>query len=238
MRTALVTGASRGIGLAIARVLAEEGFALTITSRQGDKLAAAAAELEATGAELLAIPGNLADEQAIVEIASRHRERFGRLDVLVNNAGFGYAGPVDEIATKFLDMQLSINLRAMILFYRETLPMLREAGAAGGGLVVNTSSITGKFGTGGLAVYSATKAGIVGFTEAMNQELREAGIKSCVLCPAYVDTELADHVKDRIPAEEMIRVEDLGESVRFLLRLSPQALVPEIMFRGMSEADL
>jgi NAD(P)-dependent dehydrogenase (short-subunit alcohol dehydrogenase family) len=135
-------------------------------------------------------------------------------------------------------MQLAINLRSMILFYREAMPMLREAGRDAGALVVNTSSITGKVGTGGLSVYSATKHGMVGFTEAMNQELRDAGIKSCVLCPAYVDTPLSDYVKDTVAAEEMIRVEDLGESVRFLLRLSSHCVVPELIFRRPTDSDV
>ena len=104
--------------------------------------------------------------------------------------------------------------------------------------MVNTSSITGKVGTGGLGVYSATKHGMVGFTEAMNQELRDANIKSCVLCPAYVDTPLSDYVKDTVPAEAMIRVEDIAESVRFLLRLSPNCIVPELIFRRPADTDV
>lgn len=237
-RTALVTGGSSGIGFGIARVLAEEGFALTLSARRPDKLENAAEELRASGAQVLAAPGNVANEEDIVDVVARHRDAYGRLDVLVNNAGLGIGGPIDEVATKHLDLQLAINLRSMILFYREAMPMLRAAGLGGGALVVNTSSITGKVGTGGLSVYSATKHGMVGFTEAMNQELRDAGIKSCVLCPAYVDTPLSDYVKDSVPAEDMIRVEDIAESVRFLLRLSPHCIVPELIFRRPADSDV
>jgi len=237
-RTALVTGGSSGIGLGIARVLAEEGFALTLSARRPEKLEAAAEEIRASGAQVLTAPGNVANEEDIVGVVDRHRQAYGRLDVLVNNAGLGVGGPIDDLSTKHLDLQLDINLRSMILFYREAMPMLRAAGAEGGALVVNTSSITGKVGTGGLGVYSATKHGMVGFTEAMNQELRDANIKSCVLCPAYVDTPLSDYVKDTVPAEAMIRVEDIAESVRFLLRLSPHCIVPELIFRRPADTDV
>ena len=237
-RAALVTGGSSGIGLAIARVLAEEGFALTLSARRPDKLESAAEELRAAGAQVLAVPGNVAQEEDVMGVVARHHDAYGRLDVLVNNAGLGVSGPIDEVATKHVDMQLAVNLRSMILFYREAMPMLRAAGLDRGALVVNTSSITGKIGTAGLSVYSATKHGMVGFTEAMNQELRDARIKSCVLCPAYVDTALSDYVKDSVGAENMIRVEDLGESVRFLLRLSPHCIVPELIFRRPADSDV
>ena len=235
-RAALITGGSSGIGLAIARILAEEGFALTITARQGDKLERAADELRASGADVLAVVGNVAQEEDIIAIVARHREARGRLDVLVNNAGLGVSGPIDELLTKHLDMQLAVNLRSMILFYREAMPLLRTAGRERGALVVNTSSIVGKIGTALLSVYSATKHGMVGFAEAMNEELRDAGIKSCVLCPAYVDTPMSDHVKDRIAPADMIRVEDVAESVRFLLRLSPNCVVPELIFRRPADS--
>jgi NAD(P)-dependent dehydrogenase (short-subunit alcohol dehydrogenase family) len=231
-RAALVTGASSGIGLGIAKVLADEGYALTITSRRPEKLEAAAAELSALGADVLAVPGNVANEDDVIAVVRAHEDAYGRLDVLVNNAGLGIGGPIGDLQTKHLDLQLAVNLRSMILFYREALPLLR---AAGGALVVNTSSITGKRGTAGLAVYSATKHAMVGFTQAMNEELRDAGIKSCALCPAYVDTELAAYVHDTVPPEEMIRVEDVAESVRYLLKLSPHCVIPEVVFERPGE---
>ena len=108
--------------------------------------------------------------------------------------------------------------------------MLRAAGGEHGeALVVNTSSISGKVGEAELGAYSATKHGIVGFTRAMQRELGPAGIKSCVLCPGFVDTQLSDYVKDTVPAETMIRSEDVAESVRALLRLSRHCVVPEIV---------
>ena len=235
-RAALITGGSSGIGLGIARVLAEEGFALTLSARRPEKLAAAAFELRELGAEVLDVPANVASEEEIAAVVAAHKEAYGRLDVLVNNAGLGIGGPIDDLQTKHLDMQLAVNLRSMIIAYREAMPMLRAAGSEGGALVVNTSSITGKIGAAGLSVYSATKHGMVGFTQAMNEELRDAGIKSCVLCPAYVDTALSDYIKHEVGAEQMITVSDVAESVRYLLRLSPNCVIPELLFRRPADA--
>jgi NAD(P)-dependent dehydrogenase (short-subunit alcohol dehydrogenase family) len=231
-RAAIVTGGSSGIGFAIARMLLEEGYGVTLAARRPDKLEAAAAELGGDGADLIHVPANLASEDAVRDVVAAHRERFGRLDVLANNAGVGVGAPVAEIETKRLDMQLDVNLRAMVLFYRECAEMLRKAGAEHhNALVVNTASIAGKSGDAWVSVYSATKAGMVGFTQSMNKELGNDGIKSCALCPAFVDTNMADWVKDHIPAEKMIRPEDVSEGVRMLLRLSPGCVIPEIVFQ-------
>ena len=230
-RAAIVTGASSGIGLAIARVLGEEGFGVTMAARRPEKLQAAVDGLAAEGFDVHAVPAALSEEAEIQKVVAAHRERYSRLDVLVNNAGVGIGAPVGDILTKHLDMQLSVNLRSIVLFYRECLSMLKQAAAEhSNALVVNTSSISGKRAEAWLSVYSATKHGVVGFTEAMNKELGSSGIKSTALCPAFVDTPMTDFAKGQVAAEEMIRPEDIAESVRFLLRLSPACVVPEMMF--------
>jgi NAD(P)-dependent dehydrogenase (short-subunit alcohol dehydrogenase family) len=230
-KAAIVTGASSGIGLAIADVLGQEGHGLTVAARRPDKLEAAAAGLRAKGYDVEVVAGNLADEDVVRQVVAAHRDRFGRLDVLVNNAGVGVGSTVAELNTKRVDLQLDLNLRSPILFYRETAELLRAAGAEHhNALVVNTASISGKRGEAWLSVYSATKHGVVGFTEAMNKELNGEGIKSCALCPAFVDTAMTDFVKEHVPAENMIRPEDVAESVRMLLRLSPGCVIPEILF--------
>jgi NAD(P)-dependent dehydrogenase (short-subunit alcohol dehydrogenase family) len=230
-KAAIVTGASSGIGLAIARVLGEEGFGITIAARRPEKLDGALKDLQDAGYDVQAVPANVSDEAEIQKVVAAHRDEYGRLDVLVNNAGVGIGAPVAEIQTKHIDMQLSINLRSIVIFYRECMDMLRESAAEHKNtLVVNTSSISGKRGEGWLSVYSASKHGVVGWTEAMNKELSGEGIKSIALCPAFVDTPMTDFVKEHVPAEEMIRPEDIAESVRFMLRVSPACVVPEIMF--------
>jgi NAD(P)-dependent dehydrogenase (short-subunit alcohol dehydrogenase family) len=213
-------------------MLRDEGHGVTIAGRRPDKLERAVAMLAGDGREIVAAPANVAEEDAITAVVAAHRDRFGRLDVLVNNAGVGIGAPVAEIETRRLDRQLDVNLRSTILFYRECAELLRAAGAEhGSALVVNTSSISGKRGEAWLSVYSAAKAGVVAFTEAMNAELGGDGIKSCALCPAFVDTPLTDYIKPEIPAEEMIRAQDIAEAVRMLLRVSPACVIPEIVFQ-------
>jgi NAD(P)-dependent dehydrogenase (short-subunit alcohol dehydrogenase family) len=229
-KVALVTGASSGIGLAIATMLAAEGYDLTVASRTAAKLELAAAGLAERGTEVHAVAADLREEAEIARVVVAHRERFGRLDLLVNNAGLGIHGAIDDYPTKHMDLQLTLDLRAPMIFYRETIDLLRAAGAEHrNALVVNVSSTAGKHGVPGIAVYSAVKHGVVGFTEAMNRELSAAGIKSCALCPGFVDTELADYSQNPVPAEEMIRPLDVAESVRALLRLSPTCVLPEIV---------
>ncbi len=230
-RAALVTGGSSGIGLAIARALGEDGYGVTLSARRPDKLEQAAAALAADGIDVEAVPANMAEEADIVELVGRHRERFGRLDVLINNAGMGIGGPIAEQDAKKLDMQLAVNLRALFLTTRECLPMLKEAGAEHRkALIANTASIAGKSGQGWLAAYSATKFGVVGFTQALHKEHASDGIQATALCPGFVDTAMTDWVKESVPKEQMIQPSDIAEAVRYLLRTSPACIVPELQF--------
>jgi NAD(P)-dependent dehydrogenase (short-subunit alcohol dehydrogenase family) len=235
---AIVTGASSGIGLAIARMLGEEGYALTLAARRPDKLREAADGLRGDGFEVQDVAAMLSEEDAVKQVVAAHGDRYGRLDVLVNNAGVGIGATVGEIVTRRLDMQLDVNLRTIVLFYREAIELLRATvKEAGGAQVVNTSSISGKRGQAWLSVYSATKAGVVGWTEAMNKELAPEGIKSCALCPAFVDTPMTDFAKaNGVEAEAMIRPQDIAESVRLLLKVSPACLIPEIIFERPGDA--
>jgi NAD(P)-dependent dehydrogenase (short-subunit alcohol dehydrogenase family) len=235
-RAALITGASSGIGLAIARVLGEEGYALTVAARRPEKLESAAESLRGEGFEVLAVPANMTDEEALIGVFAKHRDAYGRLDALVNNAGVGIGAPMAEIQTKHLDMQLGVNLRALIVGTREGLPMLREAGAEHGkALIVNTASIAGKTGQGWLSIYAATKAAVINFTESTHREAGGEGVQCTALAPAFVDTPMTEFAKGQVPGEEMIRPEDIGEAVRFLLRTSRNCHVPEIVFTRPGE---
>jgi NAD(P)-dependent dehydrogenase (short-subunit alcohol dehydrogenase family) len=230
-RAALVTGGSSGIGLAIARALCEDGYGVTVSARRPDKLETAAAGLRDEGFDVHVVPAQMTDEEQIGALFASHRDRYGRLDVLVNNAGVGIGEAMHEITTKKLDIQIGANLRGVIIATREGLPMLREAGAEHGkALIVNTASIAGKAGQAWLSVYSATKAGVVGFSQATQRECAHDGIQVTALCPGFVDTAMTEFVKEQVPAEEMIRPEDIAASVRFLLSTSQACLVPEIVF--------
>jgi len=235
-RAALVTGASSGIGFAIASMLGEEGYAVTAAARRPDKLADAVERLRAAGHDVEEVAGNMADDADVERVVAAHRERWGRLDVLVNSAGVGIGAAVGDIQTKRVDTQLDVNLRAVILFYRECAELLRAAGAEHrNALVVNLSSISGKTGQPWLSVYSATKAAVIGWTQAMNKELVGDGIKSVALCPGFVDTPMTEFVREHVSPEEMIRPEDIAEGVRFVLRTSPYCVVPEIVFQRPGE---
>jgi NAD(P)-dependent dehydrogenase (short-subunit alcohol dehydrogenase family) len=237
-RSAIVTGGTRGIGRAIADALVQEGYSLTITGRRPDGVEQAVAELQGAGADVHGVALNHTDPEAPKEIVNRHSARFGRLDVLVNNAGVGIGAAADEHQTKFVDMQLDLNLRAIILFYRETIGLLKTAAAeTGQSHVINLSSISGKSGQPWLSVYSATKAAVVGYTEAMSKELASVHIKSTAFCPGFVDTDMTEFVREQVPPEEMIQPQDIVEGVRFVLRLSPGCTIPEIVFMRPSESS-
>jgi short-subunit dehydrogenase len=224
VKSALVTGGSSGIGLALARMLREEGFELTLVARQPEKLAAAAAEV---GAE--AVAANLALEEECVRAVAAHAGRWEGMDVLVNSAGIGVGGSFASQDTKRIDLQLDVNLRGALLVTREALPLLRMSG----GLVVNLASIAGTIPTPGLAVYGATKAALISFTNSLNREEADAGVRATAICPAFVATRMTDWTG--IPAEEMIQLEDVVELVRTVLHLSPRARVPQIVIERVGD---
>ncbi len=218
MPSALVTGGSSGIGLAIARMLRDEGYDLTLASRTREKIEAAAAEL---GAQPVA--ADMGKEDDCIRAVALHNERFGGMDVLVNSAGIGIAGTVESLQTKHIDLQLGVNLRGLLLVTREAIPLLKESR----GWIVNLASIAGTTATPGLTVYGATKAAVIAITRSQNAELDGDGVRSIALCPGFVDTPMASW--SGLAAEEMIQPEDCAEIVRMCLRLTPHARIPQIV---------
>lgn len=225
MRSALVTGGSAGIGLALARMLKDEGYGLTLAARRPEPLAEAAQEL---GAEQVA--ANLADPDECVRAVAAHAERFGGMDVLVNSAGIGIGGSFGDQATKAIDLQLGVNLRAALVVTRESLPLLR----ASGGHVINLASIAGTIPTSGLAVYGATKAALISFTHSLNREEEEHGVRATAICPGFVATRMTEWTG--LPEEEQIQPSDVAELVRTILHLSPKARVPQIVIERLGDA--
>jgi len=221
-RAALVTGGSSGIGLAIAQLLRDEGYDLTLVSRTPEKIEAAAAKLGA-----VAVVANVADPDDCARAVAAHHERFGRLDVLVNSAGVGLGGLVEDLDLKKLDLQLDINLRGLFLVTQAAIPLLRETR----GWIVNLASIAGTLPTPGLATYGATKAAVIALTRSLNAELDTAGVRAIAICPGFVDTPMAQW--SGLEQEEMIRPEDCAEVVRMCLRLSPAARIPQVVIERM-----
>ena len=224
-RSALVTGGSSGIGLAIARMLRDEGFELTIAARTAEKLEAAASDLAA-----LAVAANVGREEDCERMVAAHADRYGGLDVLVNSAGVGIGGNVAELSAKQWDLQLGVNLRGLFLVTRAAIPLLRESH----GLVVNVASLAGTIAAPGLAAYGAAKAGVISLTRSLNAELEAEGIRVTAICPGFVDTPMAAWTA--MASEEMIQPEDCAEIVRALLRLSPAARVPQVVIERLGSS--
>jgi NAD(P)-dependent dehydrogenase (short-subunit alcohol dehydrogenase family) len=218
MKSALVTGGSSGIGLAVARALHEEGYALTLAARKLDRLEAARDEL---GAEI--VTADVSREQDCISLVAAHAELHGGLDVLVNSAGLGIGRSISDLSTKYWDLQFAVNLRGTFVITREALPLLRKTN----GYVVNLASIAGTIPTPGLAGYGASKAAVISFTRSLAREEAATGVRATAICPGFVDTPMTEWTG--IAGNEMIQPEDCAEIVRSLLRLSPFARVPVVV---------
>jgi len=238
-RAALVTGGSGGIGLAIARRLAESGYAVTISGRREEKLLKAAEGLADDDLKVEAVVADVTSEEAVVELVAEHQRQWGRLDCLVNNAGIGIGAPIDQIQTKHFDLQVAVNLRALVVATRESMGMLKRAGEEHGkALVVNLASLAGVDSPPWLSVYGATKAAVIGFSRSTQKELVGSGVAVTAICPGFVATDMTEFAQETVPAEEMMQPEDLAEAVSFLLKVSPACAVPElVMARPVAGPD-
>ncbi len=224
MPSALITGGSSGIGLAIARALREDGYELTLVARRPEPLEEAAAQLDA-----LAVPANLGDADECVRVVAAHAERYGGMDVLVNSAGIGVGGTFAEQDTKKIALQLDVNLRATLVITRESLQHLRVSR----GQVITLASIAGTIPTPGLAVYGATKAALIAWTTSLNREEAEHGIRATAISPGFVATRMTEWTG--LPDEEQISPDDIVALVRAVLSLSPMARVPNIVVERLGD---
>jgi short-subunit dehydrogenase len=213
---ALITGGSSGIGLAIAEDLAASGMRVSIAARDPARASLA-------GAHLIAV--DLGDAAAAAGAVDSHVRAHGRLDVLVNAAGTVRAERVDELTIEALDAQIAVNLRATVAVCTAALPHLRVQR----GLIVNVASILGLQGDPALAVYSATKHAIVGYSRSLAEALRRDGVRVTALCPGYVATAFSAAMQELVPADEMVQPADCARAVRMLLELTPQTFVPELV---------
>lgn len=207
-------------------MLRDEGFELTLVSRRPEKVEAAATELGAA-----AVTANVADEGDCARIVTEHRDRFGSLDMLVNSAGVGVGGRIEDLPAKHLDLQLDVNLRGLFLVTQAAIPLLRESQ----GWIVNLASIAGTVPTPGLATYGATKAAVIALTRSLNAELDGDGVRTIALCPGFVDTPMARW--SGLAQDEMIRPEDCAEVVRMCLRLSPAARIPSVVIERVGSMN-
>jgi NAD(P)-dependent dehydrogenase (short-subunit alcohol dehydrogenase family) len=224
--SALITGGSSGIGLAIGRMLRDEGYELTLASRTAEKVESAAGDLGAT-----AIAADVSKAEDCERVVREHVERAGGLDLLVNSAGIGIAARVEDAQLKHIDRQLNINLRGLVLVTQAALPHLR----ATKGWIVNLASIAGTQPVPILPIYAATKAAVISLTHSLNADLDADGVRSIAICPGFVDTPMADFTG--LGSDEMIQPEDCAEVVRMCLRLSPRARVPQVVIERVGSEN-
>lgn len=224
-KVALVTGASRHIGRAIALRLADEGMRIVLAARNFDDLEHVAGEVEHRGGEAEVARCDLTEEPTADWLANVAKERFGGLDVLVNNAGGGDMYPLDEASAAHLDEVVGLNLRSVIQLCRACLPLLSEPP---GGTVVNISSMAGVHCSPGASAYSASKAGILGWTESLFEEVRHRGVKVSAICPGFVDN------LDRW-GDKGMTPEDVADAVHYVASASPRCCPIRIHLRDQVE---
>ncbi len=232
-KSALVTGGSRGIGLGIATRLAELGYSLTITARTQETLDAVEPTLRAAGApHVVSVSADLADRESADKIVAVHREHFESMDALILNAGVGTAGSIADYPMRRFDKTLDVNLRAPFTLLQSSIPLLRAAAEQNpgtGAKVIALASLAGVYSEAGLGIYGATKAAMLSLIDTLNSEESSNGVTGTSIAPGYVDTDMSDWTKGKIPADTMIQVADIVELATSILKLSFRAVVPRIV---------
>lgn len=224
---ALVTGAGRGIGAAIARKLAELGAVVVIAGRNRQSLDASAAAMSDSGSAIDVMACDIQDLRSVEQLASQVEQKHGRLDILVNNAGVGVFGkPLHELDPGDWDRVLNTNLRGVYYMIRSFAPIMI---AARSGHIINISSLAGKNPVPKGAAYSASKWGLNGLSYSAAEELRAFGIRVSVVCPGSVDTDLSPHEgKDK---SKMLKSQDVAHVVEMLVTQTPESFVSEVLIR-------
>jgi NADP-dependent 3-hydroxy acid dehydrogenase YdfG len=235
-KVAIVTGASAGIGDACARALAGAGARLVLTARRNDRLEALKGELESRGGQAVIVVGDATDERTAIECVKAGTDAFGRIDILINNAGAGnYKNLVDTSASEY-DELMDTNVRSTFLFTRHVVPVMLKQKS---GTILMISSMAGLYGFGGEAVYCMTKFAQVGFAQALDRELRASGIKVGAICPGGVKTEFAlgkGRTLQGVAASDMLEPEDVASVVLMACTQSPGSRIIEVQMRTMGES--
>ncbi len=225
-KVAIVTGASRGIGLAIARKLAGLGAKLSLCARSADQLENVAHELKGMGAEVVIVPTDVTSGRDILSLVEDTKQALGAIDILVNNAGIGYFGPFYEAPEAAWDSVLDTNLKSVILLSKAVAKGMIERRT---GHIVNIVSLAGKNAFAGGAIYCASKWGLLGMTECMAEDLRAFGIRVSAICPGTVATDFSPHAgKD---PRKMLRPDDVAHVVEMIVTQAPQSFISEVLLR-------
>jgi 3-oxoacyl-[acyl-carrier protein] reductase len=225
-KLAVVTGASRGIGFAIARRLAQLGTNLGVCARDAHRLASAKSELEREGTKVLAIAADLSKPGEIKSFVARVEQSLGPVDILINNAGVGYFAPVQDATEENWDAVLDTNLKAVFLLSKAVAKGMIQRKT---GHIVNIASLAGKNAFAGGAVYCASKWGLLGLTECMAEDLRGHGIRVSAVCPGSVATDFSPHTgKD---PGKMLQPQDIAHAVEMIVTQEPQSFISEVLLR-------
>jgi NAD(P)-dependent dehydrogenase (short-subunit alcohol dehydrogenase family) len=223
-KTALITGATQGIGLAIARSLAAEGCNLIICGRNESRLSKVAAELSRQKIRALAIKCDVRDEQSVINMIAAIRKKFGNLDILVNNAGIAHASrPVSRLSPRDWNDVIATNLTGMFLVTHAALPLMKR-----GSVIANNLSIAAKRVFPGSAAYNASKHGALGFTSTLREELRQQGIRVIALLPGATDTAIWDTLWPTAPRKKMISPETVAQALVNALKLPENTAMEEM----------
>lgn len=226
---ALVTGASRGLGRAIALALGEAGWNVGICSRSADGVARTLADLRAAGIRADGLAADVSSEADVAALAAHVERTLGPVDTLVNNAGVLHAKPFEELTLAEWDESFGTNVRSMYLVTRAVLPAMRRRRQ---GTIVNIASLSARGGFVGGSAYTATKHAVLGFSRSLMLELRDEGVRVITICPGSIDTEMIQRQEmfERDPAR-ILRAEDVAQTVLHAIRLPPRALVSELDIR-------
>ncbi len=227
-KVAIMTGGSRGIGRAISVALAGEGAMVVLSGRIEADLAETALRVKEAGGVPQIVTTELADEQSIKNLVTTTAKSFGRLDILINNAGITHSAPLDETRTEDLDRCWTVNARAPFLLCREALPLLKRAERA---TIVNISSVVGVKGYPLQSAYTASKHALRGMSIALAEELRGSSVRVHVICPGGVDTEMVSRVRPDINKDELIGPDEVAELVLYLVTHRGNAVVDELHIR-------
>ena len=226
-KLAVITGASRGIGYAIAEALASAGSHLVITSRKAADAESAAEKLAAHGVRLLPIQCDVRDEVAVERLFAAVKDDFGHVDILVNNAGHSHAAlPIEQLPTKIWQETIATNLTGTFLCTRAALPLMQK-----GSTIVNNISVVAYQIFPNSAAYIASKAGALAFTNALREELRDRGIRVMALVPGATDTDIWQQFWPEAPREKMVPPKDIADVVVAALRMPEIGSVDEIKIR-------
>jgi 3-oxoacyl-[acyl-carrier protein] reductase len=232
----LITGASAGIGQASARALAVEGARLVLTARRQDRLETLKKTVEALGGQAVIVSGDAREESTAIKAVKAATDAFGRLDILINNAGMGNYKKLEDTTAAEYDELMDTNVRSTFLFTRQAVPVMRQQKS---GTILMISSMAGIHGFGGESVYCMTKFAQVGFAQALDRELRESGIKVGAICPGGVKTEFAlgkGRTEKGVEQSGMLEPEDVAGVILMACTQSPKSRIIEVQMRTMAES--